>query len=219
MEKHPVRGIIFDMDNTLLRSSIDFGWMKRDIYVYLRERGLLSDNVSIDSETSSTLIQLALETGDMTQLQEEEVWAIAGKHELAGMEGAELEPGVPAMLEELRGKYLLVVLTNNSLSAARAALDDNRISHCFDLIVGRENAGKLKPSPDGFQYIMNSYPQLDRRSWLSVGDAWIDCKASQDACVRFIAYRADLTKLRSAGLTPDGCIAHIGELLNFIPRI
>jgi phosphoglycolate phosphatase len=36
-----IRGIIFDMDNTILRSRIDFGSMKNEIFRYLTSLGIL----------------------------------------------------------------------------------------------------------------------------------------------------------------------------------
>ncbi|OXS59816.1 hypothetical protein B1A99_09750 [Cohnella sp. CIP 111063] len=216
MGEYPVKGIIFDMDNTLLRSNIDFGRMKQEIYAYLRERDLLPEQAPIDRETSSTLIRQALAANRMTPRQVNEVWAIAAKHETEGMAGADLEPGVRELLAELQGKAALTVLTNNSILAARAALEENRILHVFDLVVGREDAGELKPSPDGVRLILNLYPRLTSRDWISVGDAWIDCIASQDAGVRFIAYRADMEKMRIAGAVPDDSIAHLAELTRVI---
>ncbi|WP_372633647.1 HAD family hydrolase [Cohnella sp.] len=216
MGEYPVKGIIFDMDNTLLRSRIDFGRMKQEIYAYLQDRDLLPEQASIDRETSSTLIRQALATNRMAPRQVNEVWAIAAKHETEGMAGADLEPDVREMLEEWKGKVVLALLTNNSIFAARAALEENRILHVFDLVVGREDAGEMKPSPDGVRLILNRYPRLTPRDWISVGDAWIDCKASQDAGVRFIAYRADMEKMRRAGTIPEDSIARLAELSRVI---
>jgi len=37
----PIKGIIFDMDNTLLRSNIDFEAMKKETFAFLSTKGIL----------------------------------------------------------------------------------------------------------------------------------------------------------------------------------
>jgi phosphoglycolate phosphatase len=56
----------------------------------------------------------------------------------------------------------LVVVTNNSIGAAEVALRANGIYEYFDLVVGREMMGSLKPSPDGFLVALNMFKQGSR---------------------------------------------------------
>lgn len=109
-----IRGIIFDMDNTLLKSAIDFEGMKQETFRFLVSRGVLSTSFPFAGHTSSTIIEAAVKTGRMTEELLAEMWAIPQKFELAGMEGAALEPGVAEFLEELYGSCRLTVVTNNS---------------------------------------------------------------------------------------------------------
>ncbi|WP_080838246.1 HAD family hydrolase [Cohnella massiliensis] len=213
---HRIKGIMFDMDNTLLRSAIDFPEMKREIYAFLAGHRLLDEDCAFQRETSSTLIRQARQTGRLTKELEEETWAIVRKHEVKGMAGAELEPGVRELLNGLVGCYRLTVVTNNSEEAARAALAENGILSFFDLVAGRERMAMLKPSPDGFVYVLESYPDIPASEWISVGDSWIDGKGAQEAGIRFVAYGTDIAKMREAGVEPDGKIDHIGQLLDFL---
>jgi len=132
------------------------------------------------------------------------------------MENAPLEPGVEELIKELYGKYILVVVTNNSVEAAIRAFKDNNVYKYFDLIVGREMIKSLKPSPDGFIYVLEKYKTIPPEEWLSVGDAWLDGKASMDVGIKFISYKGDIQKMNIMGVYPYAEINNIKELLRFI---
>ncbi|MNZ87792.1 putative HAD-hydrolase YfnB [compost metagenome] len=132
------------------------------------------------------------------------------------MQNAKLESGVIELLEQLKGKYRLVVVTNNALEAAEAALKDNNIYDYFDCIVGREMVGALKPLPDGFLYILNRYNSTSSKDWISVGDSWIDGKASAEAGIQFISYHGDIVKMNSMGVFPSAELMDIRELLQYV---
>lgn len=211
-----IKGIIFDMDNTLLRSRIDFTEMKKDIYEFMVRHGVLTNDLDLTRHTSSTIIEQAMQTNLMTAKFMQDVWEIAKRHELAGMHGADLEPGVTDLLQNLQGKYLLVVVTNNAVEAAETAIRDNGIYEYFDYIVGREMVKSLKPSPDGLNHVLEKYGHIAADEWLSVGDAWVDGKAAADAGIKFIAYRGDSEKMQTMGVRPFAEITRIGDLVQFL---
>lgn len=214
-----IKGIIFDMDNTLLRSKIDFAAMKLETYQFLVHRGVLSDDVVLENQTTSTIIEAAVRTNEMTDEWLREMWEIPKKHEMVGMKDADLEPGVTEVLEKLKGNYLLVIVTNNSVDAAVTALRDNDILDYFDCVVGREMVGSLKPSPDAFLYILQQYSNTSAGEWISVGDSWIDGKASAKAGIKFVSYRADEMKMNNNDVCPMAKITDIRELLPFLGRV
>lgn len=209
------RGIIFDMDNTLLQSRIDFSALKLEVHRFLAEQGVIGASVSAENHTCSTLIELGLASG-MTPAQEERMWRIAEKHELAGMEGAGLEEGACELLERLQERFVVTVLTNNSQAAAQKALRETGVWNRFDLVVGRERAGALKPSAQGVRSILQAYPHIPSAGWISVGDAWIDGKAAQDAGVAFISYGGELEFMRGKGVFPVCRIDRLLELSDIL---
>lgn len=211
-----IKGIIFDMDNTILRSSIDFDSMKQATYAFLSSRGVLPPGMDLTGHTTSTIIGKALETQRMSKALIEEMWEIPKEFEMIGMRNAPLEPGVVDLLQELQHTYCLVILTNNSVEAAEAALEENGILGYFDGIVGREHVDSMKPSPDGVLYILNRYRHIPAKAWISVGDSWIDGKAAQEAGIDFILYQGNLHKLNQMGVSPQAQIKDIRELKNYI---
>lgn len=207
-----IKGIIFDMDNTLLRSKIDFESMKQETFHFLVSRGILSEELPITEHTSSTIIEAAKKTNRMTEELLMEMWDISKKFEIIGMEGADLEPGVKNILEELKGSYHMTVVTNNSTQAAETALRDNQIINYFELVVGREMMKSIKPAPDGFQFVLDQYSSLAIEDWISIGDAWVDGKASIAAGVQFISYQGDVELMKKMGVIPYASITDINEL-------
>lgn len=54
-----IQGILFDMDNTLLQSRIDFDNMKKETFRFLADQGILSEDFPIEHHTTSTMIDEA----------------------------------------------------------------------------------------------------------------------------------------------------------------
>jgi phosphoglycolate phosphatase len=218
-EQKPVNktfGIIFDMDNTLLQSNIDYAAMKLDTYQFLTDARILTTGLDLRTQTTSTIIETALQTGRMSDEQINEMWAIAKRHELKGMQDAELEPGVRELLEVLHGKYILTIVTNNSYAAAKSALARNHIFEYFACVIGREQAGVLKPSPAGILRILERYPEIPASNWICVGDSWIDGKASQDAGIPFILYQGNMELLKQHEVHILARIHDIRDILEFV---
>lgn len=211
-----IKGIIFDMDNTILRSNIDFDALKAETYDYLMQKGVLPADFPVDDHTSSSMMIYAQQSNQWDQNMQNEIWEIFTKHELRGMEDADLEPGAMELLHRLHHQYKMAVFTNNSYSAALTALQRNNVDVLFDAILGREQVRYLKPHPDGVHTILNMFPTISADEWISVGDAWVDGKASQDANVTFISYQGDLDKMHQMGVFPAASIQEIDQLLSFL---
>lgn len=215
-----IKGIIFDMDNTLLRSTIDFAGMKRDTYRFLCSHGVLPHDLDLTVHTTSTLIEQAMASGRMTDSMVQRMWEIPTRYEREGMQNADLESGAAELLDSLQSEYRLVVVTNNSIAAAEIALRTNGIYDMFDYVVGREMMGALKPAPDGFHYVLQKYPHWTAEDWISVGDSWVDAKASSLVGIPFILYQGDLDSVLRAGVRPRAHIQQLHELkkTEFFPQ-
>lgn len=162
------------------------------------------------------MIIYAQQTNQLDETMQNEIWEILTKHELRGMKDAELEPGAIELLHQLKHKYKMVVLTNNSYSAALTALQRNHVDSLFDAILGREQVKYLKPHPDGIFTILKMYPNIPADEWISVGDAWVDGKASQGANVKFVSYQGDIEKMHQMGVFPMASIHKIDQLVRYL---
>lgn len=212
----PYEAIIFDMDNTLLKSTIDFPQIKGEVFALLKEENLLPSGFPVDDHTIATLIETARNAPGMTPMFDQTIWEIVVEGERAGMAGAGLEPHVPEVLERLHGRYPLTVLTNNAYQAAVEALERTGIIHFFDHIAGREQMDALKPSSSGVATLLSYYPHIRPEKWLSVGDSWIDGKAAQGGGVAFLAYNAKVAELERREVPYLGHIQSMHELLGYL---
>lgn len=216
IRKNKYRGIIFDMDNTLLQSKINYEGMKKATFILLEKQGFLPADFYWRDYTTSQLIELARGSGRLNEEVEKLIWETVVSFEKEGMHNVALEPGVKELLDRLHNLCRLVVLTNNALSAALIALEETGVVNYFDQIVGREQMVALKPSPSGVEYIMEQYPDIAASDWLLVGDSWIDGKAAQEAGVPFLAYQADVDDLKKQLVDPVGYITHLRQVLNYL---
>lgn len=216
MIKERIKGLVFDMDNTLLKSNINFIAMKSDVYAFLTGHRVISPDTRVDEHTTATLIEMARLSDLFDEDMSRTVWHIVRDHEMKGMSDAKLQPHVEEVLGMLSKYYYLTVLTNNAYDAAESALGRNGIFHLFNLVVGREQVPNLKPSPAGVLHILNMYPALAKENWLCTGDSWIDGRAALDAGLSFISYRGDIAKMNEKGIYPLLNIQDMTRLLDIL---
>lgn len=210
------KGIMFDMDNTILKSKIDFGKMK-----YACKQILLDNNVHKwtnldDLKTTSQLIEVGKEYerqfGEENKIVEK-MLAAATLCEIEGMKEATLEEGAFRVLQSLAKEKLLVILTNNATVAAKEALLETGVSCFFERIFGRDCLPALKPSPLGVKRILQQYPHLEPSDWAMIGDSWIDGKAAVGAGVDFIGYQIEEAELKENNIEAVLLISKLEQIL------
>lgn len=207
------KGIIFDMDNTLLQSRINFAEMKHAIFQLWADNGIVEPTLNWEKHTASQLIELGRKSEQMTSELEQAMWAAVTAIEKEGMHGAVLEQHAVEVLAQLKSSYRLYILTNNAYAAAEEALNETGIAAYFDEIVAREQMTTLKPSPSGIHYIRSLKPEWPVSAWTMVGDSWIDGKAASDGQVAFIAYQGNEEDMQRNGVVPKAYITDLKELL------
>jgi HAD superfamily hydrolase (TIGR01549 family) len=162
-ETPPIRGIVFDLDGTLIHQALDFEAIRREI-------GL---------PQGSPLLE-ALE--QLLPAERDRAWAILDRHEVTAASAAELLPGVPEFLAWLDGCGVRrAVLTRNSRAAAGTALARCRLAG-FDPIVSRDDA-PFKPQPDGLLNICVAW-NLRPAEVLMIGDYVYDIQVGRRAGTR-----------------------------------
>ncbi|MEG1538005.1 MAG: HAD hydrolase-like protein [Clostridiales bacterium] len=178
------RLLIFDMDNTLLHSRIDFALMKQEVGRLLEEADITFDYQRPVSDNLSVLQAQGVLFGELYQ----RIWNRIGEIENIGLQDALLEPGVEWVLAQLSQKVALAVLSNNMDHMVHKCLHQLGVDHYFELICGREAVPALKPCPEGIGFMLDFFPQIVAAQTWMIGDALIDAKASRGAGIGFIAY-------------------------------
>lgn len=193
MKLNGVKGIVFDLDGTLINSKIDFPGMKRRIISLLESKGapagLLSPN-----ETTVEILRKA-----------EDLWRGRPKKEFQEilraveeiMDGAELDAlqtvvevgGTSEAVRRLKGMGLkLAVLTRGHRAYAIRALEKTGMLGFFDVILARGETPKPKPEPEALIHAA-SLMGLKADEVLLVGDHRIDMECAQRAGCRFIGVK------------------------------
>jgi HAD superfamily hydrolase (TIGR01549 family) len=155
----PIRGVIFDLDGTLVDSGLDFDLMRR-------EMGLVGDVPLLEA-----LRELPTERAALC-------WAILHEHERRGSQRATLFPGVREFLSALdqRGLWRGIV-TRNSRGLTLATLE--RLEVQFHPIVCREDA-PAKPDPAAIWRICETWG-IEPRQCVMIGDYRFDIEAGHRA--------------------------------------
>ena len=161
-----IRGVIFDLDGTLVDSGLDFDQMRREMDLPPGQP-LLEALATLDEPQASLCRQ------------------ILNRHEQAGAEQARLMPGVEEFLATLRARGIRqAVLTRNSREVTLATL--RRLALEFDPVLTREDA-PVKPDPAAIWRICETW-DLPQRDVVMLGDFYFDIEAGRRAGVRTVLY-------------------------------
>lgn len=199
MNRDKVKGIIFDLDGTLIRSSIDFPGMKRRMIAILEDsripRWILSPE-----ETTVTTMEKAERIWKEQEASEEErsraraeIEKVMNRTELEAISTVEEVEGAAAAVRRLREMgYRLAVLTRGHQAYAVEALGKTGMLEYFDLVLGRGETPRPKPDADALRHAA-SLMGLRLDEILFVGDHLIDAICAENAHVRFVAVLTGFT--------------------------
>jgi HAD superfamily hydrolase (TIGR01549 family) len=164
----PARGVIFDLDGTLVDSALDFDQMRR-------EMGFPPGTPVLEGIA-------ALPTDEAARC-----WAILEQHERAGCQRATCTPGAAELLGELAAQaFHRGLLTRNSRRFTEELIE--RLGLTFDAVMTRDDAPP-KPDPEAIWRICEMWaiePQLAAM----VGDYRFDLEAGRGAGTRAVLYTA-----------------------------
>lgn len=190
-----IRGMIFDLDGTLLDTALDFPAMRRDLG--------LPDGTPI-LEALAELVP-----GDHFDRQ----WGIVHAHELAGARRAVVYDGVHQFLAELQRRNIpQAILTRNSRESAELAL--SQLDWQFSEILTREDAPP-KPDPSGLLEICRRW-HMPPEHVAFCGDYLFDLEAGRRAGMTTILYAPD--ELPPFADQADHVLTHYAQGIGLIER-
>ena len=185
----PVRGVIFDLDGTLIDSGLDFEQMRREMR-FPRGQPILEAIDSLDDAG-----------------RREKCLAILHDHERRGALAATLMPGARELVDELSRRGIPQgILTRNSRAMTRLALQ--RLDLDFTTVLTREDAPP-KPDPAGLLAICRTW-SVEPAEVLFVGDFHFDVLAGRRAGMTTVLYAPDGAP--EYAREADYVISHLQEL-------
>jgi phosphoglycolate phosphatase len=201
-----LKGIIFDLDGTLIHTTINFTAMKERMIGFLEENGI-PEGCLTPKQTTVVIIAtcenilrekgISQEEIDEVNLALEE---IMNRGELDAIQDISEVDGVRNALQELRESgYKLAVLTRSHHAYAVEALRKIGSLDLFDVILGRGETPKPKPYREALEHTAMLLC-INPKETIFLGDNHIDASSAVNAEVPFIGVKTG----RRGDLSWDG---------------
>jgi len=199
-----LKGIIFDLDSTLVQSHVDFPKMKRHIIKFLEDNGHPPDTLCPIDQTTVVIMEHAEGEWERQVKPEEErrrlrdvITGYMNQGELEAIETLTDIPGVSEAVDKLKAKGLkLAILTRGHHEYAVEALKKTGMHGYFDLILGRGETPQPKPYREAIDYTVRRMG-LTVDDVVMVGDHQIDYDSAKSSRCMFIGVATGRRGLRS----------------------
>lgn len=198
------KGIIFDLDSTLVESTVDFPKMKKKMIKLLEDHGYPKGLLSTTEMTTVQIIELAEDEWKKTGLSNKKQKQLRAKmekfmneEELESIGSLQVLPFATEAIRKLRCKgYRLAILTRGHHAYAVEALRKTGMFGCFELILGRGETPKPKPYKEALEYTVKLM-DLSIDEVLFIGDHQIDCDSAMSSGCSFVGVATGRRGLKS----------------------
>lgn len=211
-----IRLIIFDLDGTLVDSSVDItNALNHAIVPYGLDKLTVEKTVNLVGEGLTRLVEKLLgdERTDIKPAVLERFLAYYTEH----LSDYTIPyPGVRETLEKL-GEYRKVVISNKREALSKRLLADLRLLQYFDAVLGSDSVKERKPSPEPVLKIM-SLLSINPKEAMIVGDSTYDINAGRAAGVTTVAVSYGYREVRLLQ-DADFIIDDIGQLVPLIEKM
>ncbi|HEY3176544.1 MAG TPA: HAD-IA family hydrolase [Candidatus Polarisedimenticolia bacterium] len=216
-----VRGIVFDLDGTLIDSYEAIAESLNEAMSRLGRSPLPLERVrKMVGRGLETLMARALGVDEEAGagLIAEGVAAFRRRYDEICVDKTRMLPGVAPTLTTLRQRgYRMSVATNKPSYFATRLLDALGVGQCFDVVLGPDLVARQKPHPEMVLAALAAM-HLTPSEAVYVGDMEIDVETARAAGVRVVVLptgSSDLASLRAAGA--DFVLASFPALLDLLP--
>lgn len=205
----PVKLIIFDLDGTLVDSSIDItNALNYAIRPYSLKPLAVEDVIQMVGEGITRLIEKM--AGPVDTSAKDDILARFLEHYSGHIVDHTLEyPGVRETLEKLSG-YKKAVISNKREALSKKTLSGLGLSGFFDLIVGSDTTAEKKPSPVPILKVLSELHAAPSEAVI-VGDSNFDIDAGKAAGIATIAV--------TYGYKPIDAINHADHMIDSMPDL
>ncbi|MEM2790114.1 MAG: HAD-IA family hydrolase [Candidatus Bathyarchaeia archaeon] len=190
-----VRAVIFDLDDTLIHSRIDYAGAKKSLIKFFIEHGVEPSLLS-ESMPSLEIFKAAGESLRGKNLPEEFISRVfegaksmLSIFEIKALEGVKLMDGALETLNTLRKMGLKTgIVTNSCREYAARIIEMFSLDKYVDAFITRDDVNNLKPDPEHLLKALETLG-VSADEAVFVGDHWIDAACAKRAGVKFILFR------------------------------
>jgi phosphoglycolate phosphatase len=223
MNVNTLKGIVFDLDGTLIHTSINFTTMKERMIKVIEDKGI-PEGLLTPKQTTVVIIATAEEILRNEGRSQEEIRnmhmaleKIMNKGELEAIHDISEVDGVQCAIEDLRAAgYKLAVLTRSHHAYAVEALRKIGALDLFDVILGRGETPKPKPYPEALEYTAMLLG-VETSETIFVGDNHIDAKSADNTGIPFIGVKTGRRgDLSWGGRFPEVLLESVTEIPRYL---
>lgn len=205
----PVKLIIFDLDGTLVDSSIDItNALNYAIRSYSFKPLAVEDVIQMVGEGVTRLIERMAGTVD-TSVKDDILARFLEHYSEHIVDHTQEYPGVRETLEKL-SRYKKAVISNKREALSKKTLKGLGLSGFFDLVVGSDTTAEKKPSPVPVLKALSEL-QTAPSETVIVGDSNFDIDAGKAAGIATIAV--------TYGYKPVDAIKHADYMIDSMPDL
>ncbi|MGQ9680767.1 MAG: HAD family hydrolase [Candidatus Bathyarchaeia archaeon] len=231
MDKDPIdrsriKLIVFDLDGTLVNSTIDFPKMKKRMISYLESCGV-PPNLLSPTETNVVILEKAERIWDKLKLSsanrrriQDTIDSIMDEVEMEAVASASAIEGAPEAVKRLKDAgFKLAILTRSHRKYAIETLKKIGVIQYFDLILGRGETPRPKPYAEALIHV-SDLMKVRLNEILFIGDHRIDSECAENACVQFIGVKTGPRGEESwGGIKPEIMLESVADLPEYILKI
>jgi len=181
-----IKVIIFDLDGTLIDSSIDICHAINYALSGLNVQPVtVPETISLIGEGITRLFEKIMDTHGLRYDRTLLIDRFLEYYSAHLIDNTTLYPGVVDTLEALAG-YRKAVISNKREDLSAKALQHLGLSRYFDLIVGSDTTAERKPSPVPINYVLSRLG-IGHEEAMIVGDSTYDINAGRAAGILTVA--------------------------------
>lgn len=190
----PVRGVVFDLDGTLVRSQHDYSEMTKRVKQVLLEAGVTSEIVEEQGRTwqairggPDSLIGLGIQESQFDDVSGK-VTAALNSVEVLSLETVESIPNTKELLCYLQNEeYSIGIATRACKEYSEKALEKLELKQYIDAMLARDEVVFPKPDPRHLFDVVELL-SLSPEDIIYIGDTGTDLDTAKAANVPFVAY-------------------------------
>lgn len=216
-----VKAVIFDLDDTLIKSKINYEKMKNLIIDFLASvgvtSGLLNKNMPNFEIINAAKMDLS---GRLNRCEIEKILNkvndIMNEVEMKSLGNAELMDNALSTLEELKRMGLKAgIVTNGCRKYAEEIMSRFCLGKYVDAVVARDDVSNPKPDPEHLLRVLEIL-NVPVEEAVFVGDHWIDALCAKKAGVPFILLRSGTRIFKEAEEMACAAIDTLRDILLLI---